>query len=600
VFFFFSCNKTHFSEEKEKFIDSVQNRESHEFYSGGENNEIIEDKLTILGETRINPYTVENFTEAYNELYEPDISTLQVTDYYLQFSPTTNEDVLKLAKSDLNLYDFPLDRKVIEMGEKYLDLNAPKDQINPFYAVVKPSQKLPEVNYKVIAQLHLRSNDEKLIRHALNRKGYNPDEEGYIVNKEPVFEGEGSGGSSNDLVTNPCGCLVYKNKSKPGGCVQVRDVQLQIFQGVRKVKVIMKDYWFTETETWTDDNGCFKINSEYKNHAWMWVKFNSDFLKIRGTKNDFSSTWDWAFAIKDFIGQINGPDFNDIQVKYDIWSNQGSQSHIHWGAATINNAYHESRNFSTIQGITPPPMGLDVYAGRNHAYGYTLMSAQNQISQAVGGTLLATTFFAGPFSPLIALIGAAATQAYLPDVYIGIDFSNSDALKWLAYHELAHTSHFMKVFGSSYWNNLVGAEILANGHGSSNSTASGIISLSESWAEHIGLTFSNMNYGLSNSVLGNYQTILEGVRNESLNHIPIGFYNDLIDVAPGEGLACDFGPAPTPACGVITDAVGGFTNAQMFGVFNGSIDSPLKFRNSLIIGATPATTAAVNALFLSY
>ena len=73
-------------------------------------------KVTVLGNVRANPYTVENFTAAYNELYEPDVSALPTTHYYVKFSPATYDDQLLLAKSDLNVYDYPLDREVVELG----------------------------------------------------------------------------------------------------------------------------------------------------------------------------------------------------------------------------------------------------------------------------------------------------------------------------------------------------------------------------------------------------------------------------------------------------------------------------------------------------
>lgn len=571
---------------------------SHTFIS----NDVVETdtatKATVLGATRVNPYTVANFTAAYNELYEPDISALPTTDWYIKFLPATAEQVLKLTKSDLNMYEYPLDREVLEMGDYYTEPGAAPDQITPFYAVVKPNQSLPDVPYEKLADLHLRSPNEALTRQALIRTGYNPDVTGFVIGPGDTGGGGGGGGSS-EYETNSCGCTVYKEQRKPGGCIQVKDVQKAVFEGVRRVKVILKDGWFTEDETWTDDNGCFRVNDKYYGVAWMWVKFKSDRVKIRGTKKSFKAVWEWAFAVKDYVGKLGGPRFNDIEVKYEAWTDQGSAAHLYWGAATVNNALHTFHDYAATDGINAPPPILDIFVGRNHRYGYALMTAQNMMTQGVFMALLQATFFTGPFSPLIAVIGASAIQSYLPDVYVGIKYHNSDALKWLAYHEITHASHWTKA-GIGYWNDVVRAEILANGHGDATSNNAELIALVESWAEHIGTTYTARTYpSLPNTAqYGSWMTYLERTRNETTSHIPVGFYNDLIDTSiDGSTTACD---QQTGACGLISDAVSGFTNAQFFGLLDATTLSPLIFKDKLILGAPTSTQTLVNNLFNSY
>lgn len=73
----------------------------------------------------------------------------------------------------------------------------------------------------------------------------------------------------------------------------------------------------------------------------------------------------------------------------------------------------------------------------------------------------------------------------------GVNFPNSDQLKSLAYHEIAHASHYSQV-GSGYWVQLVIAELGASAvdvnqpHGNANSPGAGIMAICESWAEYIG------------------------------------------------------------------------------------------------------------------
>ncbi len=599
----FACKKETFKENEEPIStnssQAADRSSSHEFYSGGSTLSDENDAVnkTMLGNVRPNPYTVANFTAAYNTLYEPDIPSLPTTHYYVKFLPATQNDVVVLAKSDLNLYEYALDREVIKMGNAYKEAGTPASQLIPFYAVVRAGQSLPNIPYQNLANLHLGSMDERLVRAALQRLGYNPDVIGYIMPDDPGDGSGGGGGGTAELQLNACGCQVYKEQRKPGGCIQVRDVEKGVFEGVKNVKVIIKDTWFTEVEAWTDDNGCFRINNRHYGQAWMWVRYRSDRVQVRGARSSFDAVWEWAFPIKDYVGVLDGPVFNNIEVRYDMWNNQGSAAHLQWGAATVNNAVNEFISYAIADGINPPPPFLDIYVGRNHDYGYALMSSQTLISQAVFTVLIQTSYFAGPFGPLIAVIGASVVQAYLPDIYVGIDYRNSDRLKWLAYHEIAHASHWTNVGGSSYWDNVVNAEVFAGGHGSFGSQNAGLISLVESWADHIGTTYADRTYGGSTSIGETYLARLETSRNESANHIPIGFYHDLFDTAADTQQACN---VIDGGCGPINDMASGFTNAQMFALMDASTISPIGFRDRLIQGSSTTTQIQVGALFNSY
>lgn len=630
----------------------------NEFLSKDENTQT---KITILGSIRINPFNIQNMTKAYNALYATAIPSLPTTHFYIKLLPSNQEQVLKLINSGIKLYEYDLRRKVIEMGEYYVDPSWPVDYIPPFYSVIKVGCDIPDIAYEIIENLYLYSSDENLIRKSLEMNGFDPDEEGYIVSlpgtihdctsSEPIMPPTGNGGSNgsggggpyycecveyeygnevrrwvvesedgdcseyeqgsitwsiecssytppppppSNLTTNGCGCSVFSDERKPGGCIKVRDTDHGELEGVKRVKVILKDSWFTEDEVWTDDNGCFKVNSRYSGSAWMWVKYESSRIQIRGTKGGFASIWQWAFPVKDYVGRLKGPRFNNITVNYEMWAEQGSTAHLYWGAATVNNANHDFHEYAATDGINGPKTQLDVYVGKDDRFGYALMSGQDYFAQTTGVVLGALTFWAGPFQPLIALVGVAGVQAYLPDVHVGINFRASSGCKGLAYHEFAHASHFTKA-GGDFWGGLVAAETFANGHGTAASNNADIISLCESWAEHIGMTYEARTYG------GAILNDLERTRNESLDHIPIGVYYDLIDNVNDPNLACDRPEnGVSGACGLINDAASGFTNSQMFNILDGNTRSPVTFRNRLITGSPPALITAVNNLFNSY
>ncbi len=114
----------------------------------------------------------------------------------------------------------------------------------------------------------------------------------------------------------------------------------------------------------------------------------------------------------------------------------------------------------------------------------------------------------------------------------------------------------------------------------------GSIALCESWAEHIGRTFTDKTYGLNNTIgiagISSYEEWLEKQRNESDNHhIPIGYYHDLIDGVDLTEVANDFSDL-SDSDEIIVDGISGITNQQMFSLLNPNITSIIDFNNALI------------------
>jgi hypothetical protein len=146
----------------------------------------------------------------------------------------------------------------------------------------------------------------------------------------------------------------------------------------------------------------------------------------------------------------------------------------------------------------------------------------------------------------------------------------------------------------AYWLSLAIAEIRADGHGHANSPGAPLISLCEGWANHVGYYFQAKNYG------DDFLKVLEELRNETENHIPIGVYYDLLDTNQGSPFefVCD---EDNPGnCGTIVDRVAGFTNAQMFSKLNASVNSVDDFKQQISLGQPAATLSNIQTLFDSY
>ena len=390
--------------------------------------------------------------------------------------------------------------------------------------------------------------------------------------------------------------------------MQVEDTQLGM-EGVRNVKIIAWNGWFRFDQTSTNDSGCWNINRNYRGKAWFWVKFKNDKCRIRGTTASWRAAWQWQSTVIDAIGRVDGPNFNNIQINYNLWTQQGSSAHLYWGAATVNNALHDFHDYAIADGV-PTPERLDIYVGRNNTYGYTLMHSQDIFSTTIGAAVGAALFWTGPFAPLAAVVTWAGVQIYLPEVYVGIDYQRSGLLKRLAYHEFTHASHYEQV-GDIYWDQLVIAETLANGHGDQNSNDAGIISVAESWAGYLGsFLYMSRTYDVGETFGQTWFQRLEETWNESPAHIPIGLYHDLVDVGePIFSVPAPFGGTVSVSacnqdgsgCTIIADPVSGFTNAQMFSCLTFPVTSIAQFQSCLISSNTTSNTVAqINALFGSY
>ena len=403
-----------------------------------------------------------------------------------------------------------------------------------------------------------------------------------------TIDGLGSGGDSGEDIIyvwtclcppppppvprfNDCGCPVSSNERMPGGCIRVEDTELSApdnpdtYEGVRRVKVIMKDTWFSQDVTETDDVGCWQIEEEYKGVAWMWVKFKNNRCRIRGLgSNAFRNTYRWIPTIIDYVGKIDGPVFNNIEVNYHMWDTQGSQAHRYWGASSVNNSVHEFHDFAGADNISPPFHGLDINIGTGNRFGYAVLSTQFQISFTIGTLIGAgASIFLGPIGAAVGAVSILAIWIYLPDVHIGVNFSNSDRLRRLAYHEIAHASHFT-VAGSDFWEQLVLATAINGGHGSAGSPHSGVLSVAESWAEYLAHIYTDRKYGGSNSLPNRFATwrdLVEETWNETPNHIPIGLHHDLTDFGES-AISCNQSGGCTTN---IIDNVSGFSIKDMFG-----------------------------------
>ncbi len=595
-------------------------------------------------------------TAAFNTIHGTNEVALPTTHTYVKFTPSSIAHIDLLEASDIILQDYPFEYEVTKEGDFYQE--PAEGEYPEFYGVVEAGKSIAEIPHEIIAPLHLDKSNPVLLAQSYFQTGNQneifseilPDNGLYIEDiplitlnsfDDPPICDEGcrpilvSVHGSGEILPEPepgtpnpfdfvwecdcsplpppppptlnnCDCPIPGNPRIPAGCVQVYDTELSNpmdetdfarYLPVRRVKVTMSDGWFSFDETETDDNGCWSMpNEQYSGRARMWVHFENDRARIRGSRATWKF-WELFETVNHYTGRFRGP-FNNIETNFPRGADNGTKTRRLWGSATVNNALHEFHDYTIADGILPPQDDLDIFIDHDVRFGFAIMSTQFELSIAGGGaTGTASAISILGLNPFVTFFSWAAVLAYLPDITIGYDFNNSDRLKELSYHEFAHASHYRQV-GHDFWLDLVRAEIKAvadgaeDGHGTQFSDDADFISLCESWPHHIGHTYADRTYLGQNTSFSDFFSwldLLEFDINESTNHIPEGLYHDLKD--------------NTNVNDFVTDNVSGFTEQQIFSGFTSDIRSVEEFRVYLInnhLDGSGNTLVQLNDLFNSY
>jgi hypothetical protein len=284
-----------------------------------------------------------------------------------------------------------------------------------------------------------------------------------------------------------------------------------------------------------------------------------------------------------------------------------SRAHRRWGAAHIVNGIVDYRDKADSDQINQPPLHMDVFLNMDdELFEFIDLTSNapmfNHMSQNAIGTILNAGFFNLPFGNII---GTSFDLTLFPeifwDVFINVNQRSSDRLYTTIYHEFSHASHFAAA-GEEFWSNVIVFEVINLGWGTANSPGAEIIALVESWATHLGWTYAHERYGTNNSIFElTWISRLERTKNDRLDHIPIGYYHDLIDSAVDWGNICDDGNGN---CQFVDDHISDVTNADIFRVLNSSnIASVSSFTEEIATELPPLpnnTLENLEDLFESY
>jgi hypothetical protein len=376
---------------------------------------------TVIGQELVNPYTVENMTAAWNQIYpEHQVSQLPVTDIYMKFAPQSIEQLTALQDaidaydvfanhdlaSDPTLTNYPLAHEIITMGDYYHDSKVPPGEVTYQYAVVKPGFQVPAgIPYEVVAELVNAPYSSYLTAEAFRRAGVT-----YIDNygEEVVFcdpscpaypaclaHNQDCEGSNDDgiyelplpclpgyntwpycmPVLSPasplgpipapgggttCNCPGSGNPLKPEGCILVEDTQLGM-EGVDKIRVHVTDIFsLFHTAAETSTNGCWKINRSFNLGARPTVIWRNDRVLMKGI---FGVNFiQFGIPLQHSIGYNGSPPYNNYEIQYTRPTNNDNNDRntMYWYASTGNNAIFEFDYYAAQEGFQTAPSQLKV------------------------------------------------------------------------------------------------------------------------------------------------------------------------------------------------------------------------------------------------
>jgi len=427
-----------------------------------------------------------------------------------------------------------------------------------------------------------------------------------------------------------CQCPLNSNPRKPGGRVQVQDTQIGntgCMAGVRRVKVRIMENMFQWQHVYTDDQGCFKSDNSVSGGLFfktrIWVIFKNDRAAVRGLRN--ANLLDYSHPVTDLVGQFSHTDhLNNLQIIYGNSTNNSSKAKMYWAAAHANNAVHEWHDYAAESGIDPPPNGLKILCtpfigGRGAApmFHQIFGIGAGVVNYASFG-LAITSYIAYLFDiedTGIQTLGITVNflttyfATFAPDVVLGrFDYNyESDDVKELYYHELAHAVHYRKVT-DNYWINHIAYTILNMGYGDGSASGAGKVEVAETWAYEMGYYLADKYYGLNHSnTISTSASVINSSRHlyrledsqylmPSTSFIPDGLFRDLVD----DNSLNPLGVSENPS---VTDNVKDFTHIQLYQALTNEVDNMEAFKTELQ-NNTPTlagnTQADYDALFSSY
>lgn len=544
-------------QEDEPVSEAVQESEQKESAA------LQNGEATVLGERQSNPYTVENMTKAYNQLYANGRTAqkLNATHIYVRFLPESHKEVAELvADTTLSLYQYPLDYEVVSEGNYYEDPDLPKGVLMAFYTVVKTKHRFHyQARHEILADLYLPEEDEEDLE----------DEAYRVKGMKPLPS------SKNSRRYNPNGWIHVEDRTL-GRNVPVRNAHVRIKRlfRIENVRTNASGYWYSP--------------KRYRGDVIVKVIFEHPYVDIRSTF--FETFW----SARDKISQGNKP----RGARHVI--GHGSKE---WGWATAFNGVMEYYDYCWANGITTPPGNLKMYVHRKNgrpAFGGSAPMLDKGYKYYNINWSRIRSWLTNKILGGVTTVVANLLKETMPDVILNYNQNAPDEADMIEtlYHELGHASHYAKV-GNGFWGRYISYIINYGSYGDGTRRDAPLVGISESWGFYAGWFFSQDKYGARAdrpvAVTENYLPREVGngdgigvVFGRLAGWIPAGIMQDLTD-----------NNADLVRAG-FRDNASGYNTRALFGALDRDVDSPQDFRNRLLQENGNRDQADVEDLFEAY
>lgn len=337
--------------------------------------------ITILGGPINNPYSLETMRQAYNNIYGTNLHSIQPSHYYIKIDCQDINLLDELEGNDVELYDYPLNRHVIQEGDYWPAAYSgiTDDAIPTLYAVIEKNYVMPPgINYEILEPLFIPDNNDALEDEAFYLTGNItcPNEyrdqvrpgvieyyETHHMNPcddwpSPCGGGQGGGvtpaGGGN---RKPSGQINYKSYvSNPFG-------RIEADQPLKHMRIVGKRF-FKIDKTFTDEGGNFTFTKSFPKKVTLVVKFRTSSYYGKHSIRQFPRTigiWRSRFALKKNIGTYKGNRLGGLNYKFEkggAWYRNKTRK---WLAAVSLNSILDYDKFLSANGINKLPQDIRLY-----------------------------------------------------------------------------------------------------------------------------------------------------------------------------------------------------------------------------------------------
>ncbi|MEN9446793.1 MAG: hypothetical protein RJA25_82 [Bacteroidota bacterium] len=332
----------------------------------------------------------------------------------------------------------------------------------------------------------------------------------------------------NDLYMPNTSALSRKNNDSPkqfSGQVKFFDPIANEMLPLKGVQIVIKDVTKTASAI-TDDNGHFTLSSAdiTSDTVEILLKFDNDYMEIHTL--DMNNLLGIFSANTFSLGFKESCTFTDLNVEI---GNQFSNAALQHSCAALH-SLNEYKKFAAENSFLMPDKKFLFWLGKEApiSTAYATPMLRNLTLQGISNpTGLISKLFGLP-EP-IAQVLALIVKDQLPDVYAPFynKYATVARISFIEtlFHELSHASHFAKV-GATFWVPYIEYIYTHGGYGERSFANSGIIAVSESWAEDLS------NIGLY--YIYKKQLYLDHGERPMRDWIPYGIYYDLYDSGNNE------------------------------------------------------------------